>query len=56
MTATFPSDAFDSKTIIEGLRRRVVDGEGAHTHYERMYISSIEPRPRLLHRLYQTLR
>jgi len=33
-----------------------VDGKGAHTHYEQMYISSIEPRVRLLHRLYQTLR
>ena len=33
-----------------------VDGEGAHTHYEQMYISSIEPRTRLLYRLYQTLR
>jgi glutamate carboxypeptidase len=33
-----------------------IDGEGAHTHYEQMYISSIEPRTRLLHRLYQTLR
>jgi glutamate carboxypeptidase len=33
-----------------------VDGEGAHTHTEQMYISSIEPRARLLHRLYQTLR
>jgi glutamate carboxypeptidase len=33
-----------------------VDGEGAHTHYEQMYISSIEPRTRLLCRLYQTLR
>jgi glutamate carboxypeptidase len=33
-----------------------VDGEGAHTHYEQLYISSIEPRTRLLHRLYQTLR
>ena len=29
-----------------------VDGEGAHTHYEQLYISSIEPRARLLHRLY----
>src|SRR3979411_2595766 len=28
-----------------------VDGQGAHTHYEEMYISSIEPRARLLHRL-----
>jgi glutamate carboxypeptidase len=33
-----------------------VDGEGAHTHFEQMYISSIEPRARLLYRLYQTLR
>jgi glutamate carboxypeptidase len=33
-----------------------VDGEGAHTHYEQLYISSIEPRTRLLHRLCQTLR
>lgn len=33
-----------------------VDGKGAHTHYEQMYVSSTEPRARLLHRLYQTLR
>jgi glutamate carboxypeptidase len=33
-----------------------VDGKGAHTHYEQMHISSIEPRTRLLYRLYQTLR
>ena len=33
-----------------------VDGKGAHTDYEQMYISSVEPRARLLHRLYQTLR
>jgi glutamate carboxypeptidase len=33
-----------------------VDGKGAHTHYEQLYVSSIEPRARLLHRLYQTLR
>jgi glutamate carboxypeptidase len=33
-----------------------VDGRGAHTHYEQLYISSIEPRARLLHRLYQTLK
>jgi glutamate carboxypeptidase len=33
-----------------------VDGHGAHTHYEQMYVSSIEPRGRLLYRLYQTLR
>jgi glutamate carboxypeptidase len=33
-----------------------VDGKGAHTHYEQLYISSIEPRARLLHLLYQTLK
>src|SRR5258706_3482285 len=33
-----------------------VDGKGAHTNYEQMYISSIEPRARLLYRLYQTMR
>jgi glutamate carboxypeptidase len=32
-----------------------VDGKGAHTHFEQLYISSLEPRARLLHRLYQTL-
>jgi glutamate carboxypeptidase len=33
-----------------------VDGKGAHTHYEQIYISSIVPRTRLLHRLFQTLK
>ncbi len=33
-----------------------VDGEGAHTNYEQLYVSSIAPRARLLHRLFQTLR
>jgi glutamate carboxypeptidase len=33
-----------------------VDGKGAHIHFEQMYISSIEPRARLLRRLYRTLR
>jgi glutamate carboxypeptidase len=33
-----------------------VDGMGAHTHYEQMYVSSIEPRMRLLYRLFQTLK
>jgi len=33
-----------------------VDGKGAHTHFEQLYVSSIEPRARLLYRLYQTLR
>ena len=32
-----------------------VDGEGAHTHYEQLYVSSVEPRARLLYRLFQTL-
>ena len=33
-----------------------VDGEGAHTGHEHMYVSSIAPRTKLLYRLYQTLR
>src|SRR5262249_334005 len=33
-----------------------VDGKGAHTHYEQLYISSREPRARLIYRLYQTRR
>lgn len=33
-----------------------VDGKGAHTPYEQLYVSSLVPRARLLHRLYQTLR
>lgn len=33
-----------------------VDGEGAHTHTEQLYVSSLTPRARLLHRLFQTLR
>ena len=32
-----------------------VDGEGAHTHYEQLYISSLTPRAQLLYGLYQTL-
>lgn len=62
-----PADLFDISTgggsdgnftaphtaTLDGLG---VDGEGAHTHYEQMYISSLEPRARPLHRLYQTLR
>lgn len=63
---------FDATEILGGIRGWVetetpteapaqvnklgVDGEGAHTNYEQMYIFSIEPRARLLHRLYQTLR
>jgi glutamate carboxypeptidase len=33
-----------------------VDGDGAHTSHEQLYISSIAPRSRLLYRLFQTLR
>jgi glutamate carboxypeptidase len=44
---------FDTSTILDGLG---VDSRGAHTHYNRMSMSSIEPWARLLHRLYQTLR
>jgi glutamate carboxypeptidase len=32
-----------------------VDGDGAHTHEERLYISSVLPRTRLLMRLMETL-
>jgi glutamate carboxypeptidase len=32
------------------------DGHGAHTHYEQLFVSTLVPRTRLLHRLYQTLR
>jgi glutamate carboxypeptidase len=32
-----------------------VDGDGAHTGHEQLYISSIGPRAKLLHRLFQTL-
>ena len=33
-----------------------VDGKGAHTNYEQMYVSAVVPRTRLLHRLFQTLK
>jgi glutamate carboxypeptidase len=33
-----------------------VDGKGAHTHYEQLYVSSIVPRTTLLYRLFQTLK
>jgi glutamate carboxypeptidase len=33
-----------------------VDGKGAHTHDEQMYVSSIVPRTQLLYRLFQTLK
>ena len=103
LTTTTSCDAFDSKAILNGIRRGVeietpteapgaetlaaeigfdlidtttgggsdgnftaphtatldglgVDGKGAHTNYEQMYISSIGPQARLVHRLYQTLR
>lgn len=54
MQTAASSNPFDSKTILDGIRRWVC--QGAHTHYEQLYISSIEPRARLLYRLYQTLR
>ena len=42
-----------STATLDGLG---VDGQGAHTHYEQLYISSLAPRAQLLYRLYQTLR
>jgi len=50
------ANPFDSKIILATLDGLGVDGKGAHAHFEQMYISSIEPRARLLHRLYRTLR
>jgi hypothetical protein len=50
-----PCNPFDSAAILHGIRRWSVDGKGAHIRYV-MYISSIEPRARLLYRLYQRLR
>ncbi len=32
-----------------------VDGKGGHTHYEQLYISSLEPRANLMLRLFETL-
>ena len=32
-----------------------VDGEGAHTENEQLYFSSLEPRARLMLRLFETL-
>jgi hypothetical protein len=43
------SNPLDSQAILD-----VIPG-GSHTHYEQIYISSIEPRTRLMHRLFQTL-
>jgi hypothetical protein len=58
--ATLVADGYrDLPATIEriaGLDGLGVDGKGAHTHYEQIHISSLEPRARLLHRLYQTLR
>ncbi|MGQ0682956.1 hypothetical protein [Bradyrhizobium sp.] len=53
MAAT-PRNRFDASVILDGTRRWLGEliAEGAHTHYEQMYISSIEPRARL----FQTLR
>jgi hypothetical protein len=52
------SNPFDCKTILEGIRPwvEIETPTQMHTPYEQMYISSIEPRARLLYRLYQTLR
>ena len=32
-----------------------VDGKGGHTHYEQLYVSSLEPRAALMLRLFETL-
>jgi hypothetical protein len=38
------------------LSNEEIGSRSAHTHYEQMYISSTEPRARLLYRLCETLR
>jgi hypothetical protein len=38
------------------LSNEEISSRGAHTHFEQMYISSIEPRARLLYRLCETPR
>jgi hypothetical protein len=38
------------------LSNEEISRRGAHTHFEQMYISSIEPRARLLYRLCETPR
>jgi glutamate carboxypeptidase len=59
LTGTFTGGGSDGNftarhtATLDGLG---VDGKGAHTHYEQLYVSSLEPRARLLYRLYQTLR
>ena len=48
------ANPYDSKIILATLDGLDVDGKGAH--FEQTSVSSIEPRARLLHRLYRTLR
>lgn len=49
------SDANLTAPIVATLDSLGVEGKGAHTDFEQLYISSIEPRARLLFRLFETL-
>ena len=49
------SDGNYTASIAPTLDGMGVDGDGAHTHEERLYISSVLPRTRLLMRLMETL-
>jgi len=54
--ATLVAEGYrDLPATIERVAGLGVDGKGARANYEQMYISSIEPGARRLHRLYQTL-
>ncbi len=50
------SDGNFTATIAPTLDGLGVDGKGGHTHYEQLYVSSLEPRARLIYRLIETLR
>jgi glutamate carboxypeptidase len=49
------SDGNYTASIAPTLDGMGVDGDGAHTHEERLYISSVLPRTKLLMRLMETL-
>ena len=49
------SDGNFTAAIIPTLDGLGVDGEGAHTDHEQLYIASLEPRAKLLYRLIATL-
>jgi glutamate carboxypeptidase len=50
------SDGNFSAPLVPTLDGLGVDGHGAHTHHEQLYISSLVPREALLHALFRTLK